>query len=91
MFGPHHCCSRHRVHLPRHWLELSLELSTFFNSQFESIRISPDGHSSFFFLFTETGICLKSSSSTKRIKGLFSTFAAILSQEVSRGLTCKAA
>ena len=54
MFRPHHCCSRHRVHLPRHWLELSLELSTFFNSQFESIRISPDGHSSFLFLFTET-------------------------------------
>ena len=72
-------------------LELLLELSVLFNSQFESIRISPDGHSSFFFLFTETGICLKSSSSTKRIKGLFSTFAAISSQEVSRGLACKAA
>ena len=38
---------------------------------FESIRISPDRHSSFFFRFTETDICLKSSSSTKRIKGLF--------------------
>ena len=52
-------------------LELSLELSTFFNWQFESIRISPDGHYSLFSLFTETGICLKSSSTTKRIKGLF--------------------
>ena len=60
-------------------------------SQFESIRISPDGHSSFFYIFTEPGICLKSSSSTKRIKGLFSTFASILSQDVSRGLACKAA
>ena len=60
-------------------------------SQFESIRISPDRHSSFFFLFTETCICLKSSSWTKRIKGLFSIFAFILFQEVSRGLACKAA
>ena len=48
--------------------------------------------SSLFFLFTETGICLKSSSSTKRIKELlFSTFAAISSQQVSRGLACEAA
>ena len=69
----------------------SVGRSALFNSQFESIRISPDGHSSFSFLFTETGICLKSSSSTKRIKGLFSTFAAISSQEVSRGLACKTA
>ena len=38
-----------------------------------------------------SGICLKSSLSTNGIKGLFSTFASILSQEVSRGLACKAA
>ena len=85
MFGPDLCCSRLRVHLPRHW-------NFHLNYQPSSIdSLNPDGHYSFFSLFTKTGICLKSISSTKPIKGLFSTFAAILSQEVSRGLARKAA
>ena len=57
MFGPDHSSPLE--------LSLELELSVLINSQLKLTRISPDGHSSFLFLVTKTGISLKLSSSTK--------------------------
>ena len=41
MFGPHHCCSRHRVHLPRHWnFRLNFQPSSIHSlNQLELVRM----------------------------------------------------
>ena len=86
MFGPHHCCSRHRVHLPRHWNFQPSSIHSL--NQLELVRM--DIPLSSFFL--QKPVSVKSQVRRQNVlKDFFSTFAAISSQEVSRGLACKAA
>ena len=90
MFGPDNCCSRLRVHLPRHWnFRLNFQPSSSHSlNQFELVRM--DIPLSSFFLLKPVSV----KSQVRRqivLKDYFSTFAAVSSQEVSRGLACKAA
>ena len=90
MFGPDHCCSRLRVHLPRRWnFRLNFQPSSIHSlNQLELVRM--DIPLSSFFLLKPVSV-QSQVRQQKRTKGLFSTFAAISSQEVSCGLACKAA